>query len=59
MPRRSLDEKNIRKLTRMGGGRSMGLTLPVEMLDELGWREKQKVKVRQYGEKIIIEDWKE
>ena len=37
----------------------MGLTLPMEMLNDLGWREKQKVTVRQYGDKIIIEDWQE
>ena len=42
----------------MGGGRSMGLTLPVEILRELGWRKKQKVVVKRTGKRIIIEDWK-
>lgn len=42
----------------MGGGRSMGLTLPIEMLRELKWRERQKIKVRKSGSKIILEDWK-
>jgi antitoxin component of MazEF toxin-antitoxin module len=58
MARRKLKEKNIRKLTRMGGGRSMGLTLPIEILHELKWRERQKIKVRKSGSKIILEDWK-
>jgi len=58
MARRKLKEKNIRKMTRMGGGRSMGLTLPIEMLRELKWRERQKIKVRKSGSKIILEDWK-
>ena len=59
MPRRKLEEKNIRKLTRMGsGGGSVGLTLPIEIVKDLGWRERQKVVVKKYGSKIIIEDWK-
>ena len=58
MAQRKLKDKNIRKLTRMGGGRSMGLTLPVEILRELGWRKKQKVTVKRTGKRIIIEDWK-
>ena len=59
MGRRELSEKNIRKLTRMGGGRSLGLTLPIEIMKEFGWRERQKIKVRKHGKKIILEDWKE
>lgn len=58
MARRKLKEKNIRKLTRMGAGWSLGLTLPIEMVKKLGWRERQKVVVKQSGKKIIIEDWK-
>ncbi len=58
MARRKLSEKNIRKLTRMGGGRSMGLTLPIEILRKLKWRERQKIVVHQSGKKIILEDWK-
>jgi antitoxin component of MazEF toxin-antitoxin module len=53
-----LKDKNIRKLTRMGGGRSIGLTLPIEIVNKLKWRERQKVRVKLSGKKIIIEDWK-
>jgi len=58
MGRRKLPERYIRKLTRMGAGRSMGLTLPIEMIKKLGWREKQKVVVKLYKNKITIKDWK-
>ncbi len=34
------------------------LTLPKAMVEELGWREGQKVVVRKSGDRIIIEDWK-
>ena len=57
MARRKLSEKNIRKLTRMGGGRSIGLTLPVEMVKKLKWKERQKIQVRLFGKKIILHDW--
>jgi len=58
MARRTLKERNIRKLTRMGGGRSLGLTLPIEMARELKWKERQKIVVTLRGKRIILEDWK-
>ncbi len=58
MAQRKLKEKNIRKLTKMGGGRSLGLTLPIEMVEKLKWKERQKVTVRLAGKKLIIQDWK-
>lgn len=36
----------------------MGLTLPVEILEKLGWKEKQKVVVSLKRKHIIIKDWK-
>jgi antitoxin component of MazEF toxin-antitoxin module len=57
---RKLKEKNIRKLTRMGReGSSLGMTIPKELITELGWRERQKVTVKKVGKKLIVEDWKE
>lgn len=57
MPTRKLEDKNIRKLTKIGRA-SIGLTLPIELVRELGWRERQKVKVKVERGKVIIEDWK-
>ena len=52
-------EKNIRKLTRMGAkATSMGLTLPIEMIEKLKWKERQKVVVSLKGRTISIKDWK-
>jgi antitoxin component of MazEF toxin-antitoxin module len=60
MAQRKLKDKNIRKLTRMGReGKSLGLTLPIEIVEKLKWKERQRVVVKQSGKKIIIEDWKE
>lgn len=58
MARRKADEENIHSLTRMGGGKSLGLTLPIQMLRKLKWRERQKLVVSLRGKKIMIEDWK-
>lgn len=55
--RRVLTEKNIRKITRVAGGSSFAITLPIEMVRELGWRERQKVVVSKKGKKLIVEDW--
>ena len=57
MANRKAGEQNIRKLTKMGG-KSLGLTLPVELLKELKWKEKQKVKVKRVRGGILIKDWK-
>lgn len=58
MARKKLSERNVRKLTKMGGGRSLGLTLPIEMIRKLKWRARQKIMVKLRGRKITIEDWK-
>jgi antitoxin component of MazEF toxin-antitoxin module len=39
-------------------GTSLGLTLPKEAVNSLGWKEKQKVKVRVSRKRVIISDWK-
>lgn len=50
-------EKNTRKLMRLGRT-SLVLTLPIEMVRVLGWRERQKVTVKLRRKKIIVGDWK-
>jgi len=57
MAQRTNRHKNIRKITTMG--RSLGITLPVEFLDELGWREKQRVVVKRIKGGVVIRDWRE
>ena len=57
MARRKLENKNIRKLTKIGN-KSVGLTLPIEIVRELKWRVKQKVVVKKRGKGILIVDWK-
>ena len=55
--RRKLKEKNIRKITRVGRG-SLAVTLPIEMVQKLKWKERQKVVLSLRGKKITISDWK-
>lgn len=57
MANKKSTERNIRKLTR-AGQKSIAVTLPIEIVRELGWKEKQKVIVKKSGSKLIIEDWK-
>lgn len=56
--RRKLEERNIRKITKMAGGTSYGITLPIEMIRGLKWKEKQKVVVNRKGSILTIKDWK-
>ena len=54
---RKTGQKNIRKLTKLGN-KSLAVTLPVEMVAKLGWREKQKVVVKKVRGGLLIKDWK-
>jgi antitoxin component of MazEF toxin-antitoxin module len=54
--RRRLENKNIRKILKNGD--SYAITLPIDMVRKLGWREKQKVVVELNGQKITVKDWK-
>ena len=55
MAKRS-DKTNIRKLTKTGG-HSLGVTIPIDIVRKLSWKERQKVVVDLRGKKITIEDW--
>jgi antitoxin component of MazEF toxin-antitoxin module len=58
MPRRKQEEFNTRKIQRTGGD-SYAVTLPIDVMRKLGWREGQKVVIEEWGEGMIIRDWKE
>lgn len=57
MARRKLEDRSIRKLNKQTNG-SYVVTLPIEVVRELKWKDKQKLVVRRNGKKIVIEDWK-
>ena len=48
----------VRKITKVGGS-SYAITIPMDFIKDLGWRERQKVVVKQEGKRLIIEDWEE
>lgn len=58
MPSRKLNQQNIRKISKVAGGKSFSVTLPIEYVRRLKWKEKQKVKVTLKGKTIFIKDWK-
>ena len=57
MPRRKIEDRNVRKIYEHGG--SYAITLPKEVVRELKWKDKQKVIARKYGKGILITDWEE
>lgn len=54
--RRKIDDRNVRKISKRGG--SYVVTIPVEMMRTLKWRDKQKVVFKRSGKKLVVEDWK-
>lgn len=57
MARRKIEEQNIIKITKLGNG-SYGLTLPIELVRGLGWRERQRVKVTRIKGGLVIRDYR-
>jgi len=57
MSNKRSDEKNVRKLTKIGRG-SIGLTLPIDMIRQLGWKERQKVVVKKINGGFQVKDWR-
>jgi antitoxin component of MazEF toxin-antitoxin module len=56
MARRKLKDKNIRKILKNGD--SYAVTIPIEMMLELNWKEKQKVVVKKIRGGFSVKDWK-
>jgi len=54
---RKMEEKNIRKLTKVGRT-SLAVTLPIEIVRALGWREKQRVVVKRIKGGLVIRDYR-
>jgi len=54
---RKTNQTEVRKIQKSGG--SYYVILPIGVVRELGWQEKQKVVIRKVpGKKIEIKDWK-
>lgn len=47
----------VRKITKLGKY-SYAITVPKTLVKKLGWREKQRVVVKIYGDGLRIKDWK-
>ncbi len=56
--RRTLSNSEIRKLSKVAGGSSFVISLPIEFIRKLGWKAKQKLRVDLKARHIIIKDWK-
>jgi len=56
---KKLEDRNIRKITRIGNI-SYGITIPIEVIRQFGWKERQKVilKIDSKNKIIVVRDWK-
>lgn len=57
MARRNLEERNTRKLYKNSGGTIL-VSVPIELIRELKWRDGQKVVVKKRRKGLLIEDWR-
>lgn len=52
---RNLNEQNVRKIFKLN--QSYSVTLPINDIRNLNWKEGQKVVIKQKGNDLIIKDW--
>jgi antitoxin component of MazEF toxin-antitoxin module len=57
MARSKSEENNIRSLTKVGGT-SYAVTIPKGFIRKLKWKERQKLEVKLYQDRIIVRDLK-
>lgn len=57
--RRKVGKENIRSLTRTSGGKSYAISLPIGVIREFGWQERQKLElsIDVKRKRITISDW--
>jgi bifunctional DNA-binding transcriptional regulator/antitoxin component of YhaV-PrlF toxin-antitoxin module len=57
MGRRKIGDEKVRNIQKSNG--SYMVSIPIELMRELGWRERQRVVITRSGRgKLIIEDYK-
>ena len=61
MARRKLEERNVRTLFKLAGGKSFAVTLPIDIERRWGWQDNQKLKltIDEQHKKVMIEEWKD
>jgi hypothetical protein len=55
MPRQQEGKENTRKVQRSKG--MYYISVPLELMRKLGWRERQKVVVNKFGKGLRVKDW--
>ncbi|MFH1291627.1 MAG: AbrB/MazE/SpoVT family DNA-binding domain-containing protein [bacterium] len=55
MSRRKMSDNNIRKIIKNGD--SYSITIPIELIREFGWKEKQKLVIKKRGKGFNVSDW--
>lgn len=60
MARRELDKRHVRALTKIAGGASYAVTLPIDAVRRFKWKDRQKlvIEVDEKRNRMIIRDWK-
>ena len=53
MARRTIAERDIRSITKLGT-RSYAVTIPIDYMRDLGWKEKDEVIVRKNRGRVVI-----
>ena len=56
MANRKYNQRDVRKIFRRGG--SFSLSIPIEIVKTLGWKEKQKVVVKKIKGGVQVKDWR-
>jgi hypothetical protein len=56
---RKKTEDLVRSISKVAGGKSLGITIPKKILEDMNWTHKKKVCIKKWGSRIIIRDYDE
>ncbi len=59
MGRRRIEDHYVRNLQKTAGGATYIISLPIDLVRQLGWQARQKLEVKKHGYGLIITDWQE
>lgn len=58
MAQAKLTDRSIRKLSKVASGNSYSVTIPIDIVRALKWKERQKLIVTIEGRHVVIKDWR-
>lgn len=58
MAQAKLTDRSIRKLSKVASGNSYSVTIPIDIVRAMKWKERQRLVITREGRHVVIKDWR-